>query len=123
MAGPLSGGACRRRRASLTLFRSHPVASIALLQAGTPITGILIPVAFLAIFYFILIVPQRREQKRHRELVESLARGNRVVTFGGLVGEIIQLREDEVTLKTGDARVVVERARVARRLNGPASAD
>lgn len=92
----------------------------ALLQAGSgsSTVGMLIPLAFLAIFYFILILPQRREQKRHREMVASLTRGDRVVTMGGVVGEIIQLRDDEVTLKTGDARIVVERSRVARRTAG-----
>lgn len=90
----------------------------ALLQFGgsASLSGLLIPLAFLAIFYFVLILPQRREQKRHREMVESLARGDRVVTFGGLVGDIVAVRDDQVTLKTGDARVVVDRFKVARRL-------
>lgn len=91
--------------------------SIVLLQmGGSPFAGFVIPLAFLAIIYFLLILPQRREQKRHREMVASLQRGDQVVTLGGLVGEIISLREDQVTLKTGDARVVLERARVARRV-------
>lgn len=69
-----------------------------------------------AIFYFLMIRPQRAEQARHREMVASLKRGDRVATVGGLVGEIIGLNEDTVTLKTGSAQVVVERAKVARRM-------
>ncbi len=68
----------------------------------------------VAIFYFLLVVPQRREQKRHREMVAALRAGDSVVTAGGLIGEIVQLKDDQVTLKTGDARVVVERARITR---------
>ncbi len=101
------------------------LATILLLQAaggGSPFGGFLIPIAFLAIFYFVLILPQRREQKRHREMVAALNRGDRVATIGGLVGEIVQIRDDELTLKTGDARVVVERHKVARRLDAGAGA-
>jgi preprotein translocase subunit YajC len=71
-------------------------------------------VLVVAIFYFLLIMPQRREQKRHREMLDALRPGDSVVTTGGLIGEIIQIADDRVTLKTGDARVVVERARIAR---------
>jgi preprotein translocase subunit YajC len=78
-------------------------------------TAILIQVVpLIAIMYFLFILPQRKEQKRHRELVASLKPGQEVVTTGGLVGEIIQIRDDVVTLKSGDARVVVERVRIAR---------
>lgn len=96
------------------------MSTMLLLQtAGTnPIAQFIPLIAFIAILYFLLIRPQRREQKRHQEMVAALKRGDRVVTLGGLVGEIQQLTDEEVTLKSGDARLVVERARVAR-LAGP----
>jgi preprotein translocase subunit YajC len=92
-----------------------------MLQAGGGAQAIILPLAFLAIMYFLLIVPQRREMKRHRELVESLRPGDRVATLGGLVGDILTVKEDVVTLKSGEARVVVERGKIARRLNAPAA--
>lgn len=96
----------------LTLF--------ALQAGGFGGMGLLIQLVFIiAIFYFLLILPQRREQKRHREMLAALNRGDQVVTMGGLVGEIIQLKDDLVTLKTGEARVVVERARIARLVTPP----
>ena len=73
------------------------------------------------IFYFLLIRPQRQEQKRHREMVAALQKGDQVSTLGGLVGEIVALRDDVVTLKTGQAQVVVERSKVARRIDAPAA--
>ena len=79
-------------------------------------------VLVVAIFYFLLIMPQRREQKRHREMLAALRPGDDVVTFGGLVGEVIQLKDDVVTIKSGDSRLVVERARIARLLRAPAAA-
>lgn len=72
-------------------------------------------VLVVAIFYFLLILPQRREQKRHREMLAALKPGDSVVTNGGLIGEIIQLKDTEVTLKSGEARLLVERARIARK--------
>ena len=79
-------------------------------------------VLVVAIFYFLLILPQRREQKRHREMLAALRPGDEVVTFGGVVGEIIQLKEELVTIKSGDSRLVVERGRIARLLRAPAAA-
>jgi len=74
----------------------------------------------IAIFYFMFFRPQRRQQERHRQLLGSLQRGDRVVTSGGIVGEIVHLKDDEVTLKSGEARLIVLRANVANVLNRPA---
>lgn len=78
-------------------------------------------VAIVAIFYFLLILPQRREQKRHREMLAALKRGDQVATVGGVVGEIIHLSDELVQLKSGDARITVERARIARLMTEPAT--
>ena len=77
-------------------------------------------VFIIAIVYFLFILPQRSEQKRHRELLASLRPGMEVVTSGGVVGEIIAIKDELVTLKSGDARLVVERPRIQRLLNPPA---
>jgi preprotein translocase subunit YajC len=76
----------------------------------------------IAIFYFMFFRPQRRQQERHRQLLGSLQRGDRVVTSGGIVGEIVHLKDDEVTLKSGEARFVVLRANIANVVNRPAEA-
>ena len=73
--------------------------------------------AIIAIFYFLLIRPQRKQQQEHEEMVESLEKGDRVVTLGGIVGEIIRIDGDRLVLKTGgDTRIEVERSKVGRRL-------
>lgn len=83
-------------------------------QGGAGVALVIQLVLIIGIMYFLFILPQRREQKRHRELLAALKPGDQVVTMGGLVGDIVHLKEDMVTLKSGDARVVVERARIAR---------
>ena len=71
---------------------------------------------FFGIFYFILIRPQRREQQRHREMLQALSKGDRVMTSGGIIGEIIRANEQELTVKTGEnTKVVVDRGHVARK--------
>ena len=56
------------------------------------------------------IRPQRQQQERHKQLLGSLQRGDRVVTSGGIVGEVVHLKDDEVTMKSGESRFVVLRA-------------
>jgi len=92
------------------------MATALLLQAGGGIgfAFLIQLVAIVAIFYFLLIMPQRREQRRHREMLAALKRGDRVATMGGLVGEILNLNDELIQLKSGDAKVTVERVRVAR---------
>lgn len=99
------------------------IATVILAQAagGGGLVLLLQFVFIIAIVYFLFIMPQRREQKRHRELLASLRPGMEVVTAGGIVGEIILIKEDLVTIKSGEARVVVERPRIMRLLNPPAA--
>ncbi len=73
--------------------------------------------ALIAIFYFMLIRPQRRQQEKHRQLLGSLQRGDRVVTTGGIVGEVVHLKDDEVTMKSGESRFIVLRANITNILN------
>ncbi|HEX7118058.1 MAG TPA: preprotein translocase subunit YajC [Longimicrobiales bacterium] len=70
--------------------------------------------AIFVIFYFLLIRPQRKVQQRHQQMLAALKRGDQVMTEGGILGEVIHLAEDRVTLKTGESRVVVARAKIAR---------
>ncbi len=72
---------------------------------------------FFAIFYFILIRPQRKERQRHAEMLKKLSKGDPVMTSGGIIGTIVHATERELTVKTGDnTRIVVDRGHVARKL-------
>lgn len=71
--------------------------------------------AIFAIFYLLLIRPQRKEQERHRRMIEELKKGDEVVTSGGIIGKVIHAQEDRLTIKTGEnTRIEVERGRIAR---------
>ncbi|HUL58731.1 MAG TPA: preprotein translocase subunit YajC [Anaeromyxobacteraceae bacterium] len=84
-------------------------------QGGGAISVFVLQIAaFIAIFYFILIRPQRQQQKRHEELLKQVKRGDEVVTSGGVVGEIVHVKDDRITVKSGEARLVIERRAIAR---------
>ncbi len=51
------------------------------------------------VFYFLTIRPRRKMQKRHEELVETLRKGDKVITAGGIYGQIESLSEDSIVLK------------------------
>lgn len=70
-------------------------------------------VAFIVIIYFILIRPKVQQEKKHRERLAQLRSGDEVITVGGLVGKVIHMKDDRLTLKTGDVRVEVQRDRIA----------
>ena len=90
--------------------------------AQSPLVSFLPIVAMLAIFYFILFVPQRRQMKQHQALLAALQKGDQVVTAGGLIGEVVAIRDDQVTLRTGTSTVVVEKARIQRKAGAAAAA-
>ena len=58
--------------------------------------------AIFILFYFLLIRPQQKRQKQHREMVGSLAKGDEVVTVGGTLGKITGLSDNFVTIEVAD---------------------
>ncbi len=93
-------------------------------QGGGATGTVIMLVSFVAIFYFLLIRPQRQQQKRHEEMVRSLKRGDEIATLGGIVGQIIHVKDDRLTIKTADeTRLVIERDKVAKKLTGPGAAE
>ena len=66
------------------------------------------------IFWFLLIRPQRQQQRQHETMLKALKKGDEVVTAGGIVGEVVHIKDDRVTVKSAESRFVVERERIAK---------
>ncbi len=66
---------------------------------GQMLPFFIIIIALLAIFYFLMLRPQKRRQKEQDELIRGLKRGDRVVTSGGIFGEIERIEGESVVLK------------------------
>ena len=62
------------------------------------------PVIMVALFYFMLIRPQKKKEKADRQLRASLQAGDKIVTIGGFTGRILSVKDDEVTFETGAAK-------------------
>lgn len=115
-------------------FPNTPLA-LSFLQAPAAGPGSLGPLAIqfgliIAIIYFIMIRPQQRQRRKHEELLNALKRGDEVVTAGGIIGEVIHIKEmgaeggkskadDRITIKSAESRLIVERGRIVR-INGSA---
>lgn len=67
-----------------------------------PIVQFLPFVIIFAIFYFLLIMPMRKRQKKHQEMLSKLAKGDRVVTTGGIFGTVVEVQGDRVILRVAD---------------------
>lgn len=63
----------------------------------------LLPFIFLiAIFYFIIIRPQQQQTKKHKQMIETLKKGDKIVTSGGLIAEVKKVEEDFFTVALAD---------------------
>jgi preprotein translocase subunit YajC len=69
--------------------------------------------AIVAIFYFLIIRPKVQQEKRHRERLEQIKRGDEIVTAGGIIGEVVHIKDSQITVKSGESRFVVQRQRIA----------
>jgi preprotein translocase subunit YajC len=80
--------------------------------------------AIFGIFYFLMIRPQQKQRKAHQALILAMKKGDQVVTAGGIVGEVMHIKEngaagtgpslnDHVTIKTGESKLIIVRNRIS----------
>ena len=80
-------------------------------------TPIIIVLLIFGMFYFFIIRPQRKKQKEHQELIKQLRKGDKVITAGGIYGQIESLSQDSVVIKveSGATMRVARNSIVAKR--------
>ncbi len=73
--------------------------------------------AVVLIFYFLLIRPQRKEQERQKQMIAAIAKGDEIVTNGGIIGTVVRADEDRLIIKTaGETKITVGRSHVAAKV-------
>jgi preprotein translocase subunit YajC len=93
--------------------------------SGSGLTVLLLQmVAIGLVFYFLILRPSGQARKRHAEMLANLKKGDEVMTSGGIIGKVKDIKEVEldsgsgketrVTVESGTATVVVERSRIVR---------
>jgi len=75
------------------------------------ISSVLPLVALFAIFYFLVIRPQQNQAKKHKEMLSALKKGDKIITNGGLICEVVKTEEDSIKVKLNDEGVMVKIAR------------
>jgi preprotein translocase subunit YajC len=91
--------------------------------SGGGITVLVLQMAAIGlVFYFLILRPSGQARKKHAELLGSLKKGDEVMTSGGIIGRVRDIKEVEtdgvketrVTVESGTASVIVERSRIVR---------
>ena len=83
-------------------------------EGGSGMTIFLVQMMLIfAIFYFLLIRPQSKERERHENMLKGIKKGDEIVTNGGIIGKVVHVDGNTLTVKTGDTRVAVDRGRIA----------
>ncbi|MDP1931375.1 MAG: preprotein translocase subunit YajC [Gammaproteobacteria bacterium] len=101
----------------MDFFISAAHAQQAAPQAASPMFNLLFIGGMFVLFYLILWRPQSKRAKEHRELVSSLAKGDEVLTSGGLLGKVTKVTDDYVTLQVAEGvELCMQKASVAAAL-------
>lgn len=83
--------------------------------AGATMMSLLPMLLIFAVFYFLLIRPQQRRQKEHREMVAALQKGDEVLTNGGILGKVTSVSDTYVGLNIAEGmEIKLQRASVAQ---------
>jgi preprotein translocase subunit YajC len=82
---------------SLLFFAQQPTAGQA--PRGNLFTALIPFILVFVIFYLLIILPQRKKQKKHQDMVERLQPGDRIITTGGIFGTIMGVQKDRIELK------------------------
>jgi preprotein translocase subunit YajC len=95
---------------------AHAQTAPAPAAGGTESTLItLLPLVLMfVVLYFIMIRPQMKRQKEHKAMIDALAKGDEVVTAGGLLGKVSKLGESYVSIEAGNNELMVQRTAIVQ---------
>ena len=99
---PLPCSAVSIEEFTMGFFIADALAQDAGAPAGGGFGALLFPILLLVVFYFLLIRPQQKRAKEHRKMVEALAKGDEVVSTGGIAGRITDVGETFATMEIAD---------------------
>ena len=69
--------------------------------------------AVVGIIYFLMIRPKIKQEREHREKLATLKKGDKIITSGGIIGEIVHIKDGSITIKSGDTRLIIQKERIA----------
>jgi preprotein translocase subunit YajC len=85
---------------------------------GNVLANLLPFIVLIAIFYFLIIAPNVRQQKAHKAMLDNLKKGDKIVTNGGLVGQIVSVEDNFIKVELNDKVIVkIVKEYVAKKLD------
>ncbi len=87
--------------------------SVMLQEGGNPVFTAIFWIGIIAVFYFFMIRPQAKKQKEAKKFRESLEKGMKVVTIGGIHGKILDVQENIVLVDAGGAKLRIEKSAIS----------
>ncbi len=89
---------------------------------GSPLASFLPLIVLVGVFWFLIMRPQQRRAREHKEMTSNVKQGDRVVAAGGIVGTVRRVDDDTLSLQVADNVVIkVDRGSVSKRLQQDAS--
>lgn len=76
-------------------------------------TSIIMIVVLLVVFYFFLIRPENKKKKKLEQMRNEIKVGDEITTIGGMLGKVVNVKDDSITFETGEDRVRIQVARWA----------
>lgn len=93
---------------------AEPVTTTAQHSAGGFLSMLPMLIIFIAVFYFLLVRPQQKRAKEHKDLMSKLTIGDEVTTASGILGRVTKLRDNFIVVNVGkDLEVVMQRGAIA----------
>lgn len=75
---------------------------------GSSLVGLLIPfILMIGAMYLLIFLPQKKREKKTREMLDALKVGDKVVSIGGITGKIVNIKDDEITIETGVEKTIL----------------
>ena len=90
--------------------------------AGSGMTSIIMIVAMIAIFYFLLIRPENKRKKEAEQMRAAVKTGDEIITIGGIIGTVVSVKDDKFVMETSADQVRIELAKWAISSNETAAA-
>jgi preprotein translocase subunit YajC len=83
---------------------------------GSTLLSFLPLVALFAIFYFLIIRPQQKQQQKHKDMINALAKGDKIITNGGLYAEVVKVEDNFIKIKLNETTIVkIDKAFVSKK--------
>ncbi len=91
-------------------------------SGGSPMSLIFMIIAIFAVMYFLMIRPQQRQKKQHQDLLGKVAKGDKIITMGGIYGTIAGVKDNTVIVKIADnVKVELSRSSISKVVASKAS--